>query len=234
MAICGSGGGPCAAGVPDAPVPGAGCAGCGCPSASVKSRPSAICPPINRKKFVVTSAQRICSGDWSARGTVARPVLTAPSSSNTPAVPLRRSRKLALEGGEALKLGFRLVDARHRGAAGVDGAQFFEHARGAVAQVEEVGVGEREVFDIALPHVRNSEGQPVWVLVRKRPQQHGVGYAEDGRAGSDPQRDGDDSGSGKHWTLGQGPRRVREVSQQHPCTSGIQDSSRKLASKEAA
>src|ERR1017187_7517835 len=189
MAICGSGGGPCAAGVADAPAPGAGCAGCGCPSASVKSRPSAICPPINRKKFVVTSAQRICSGDWSSRGTVARPVLTAPSSSNTPAVPLRRSRKLALESGKSLTLRLRM---------------------------SEIAKASRSGF--------------LW----KRPQQHGVGYAEDGRAGSDPQRDGDDSGGGKHGTLRQGPRRVREVSQQHPSTSGIQDSSRKLASKEAA
>ena len=119
----------------------------------------------------------------------------------------------------------RAILARHPGTAGIDGAQRFELARGAVAHVQEVGVGEREILHVALAHVGNGEAQPVRILVRKRPQQHRIGHAEDGCAGADPQRDGDDSGGGKHGTLGQSPGGVREVSQQYPCTSGLQDTS---------
>ena len=92
------------------------------------------------------------------------------------------------------------------------------HAR---TQVDEVGVGEREVFDIALAHVRNGEEQPVRILVRKRPQQHCVSHTEDSRAGADAERNGDDGGGGEHGTFRQGPSGVGEVSQQHPCTSGF-------------
>ncbi len=107
----------------------------------------------------------------------------------------------------------RIVLARHGDAPGSHCAYFLKHAGGAVAQVYEIRVGEREVLHVALAHVRNGEEQPLRVFVRKRPQQHGIGHAEDGRAGSDSQRDSDDGGGGKHGTLRQGPRRVCEVSE---------------------
>src|ERR1700735_1370919 len=55
------------------------------PSASVKSRPNAILAPTSRKKFVVTTARRTCSGVPSSIGRTLRPVKT-PAESWTAAV----------------------------------------------------------------------------------------------------------------------------------------------------
>ena len=74
--------------------------------------------PIMRKKFGVTTAQRICSGELSSRGTIARPELTAPKSSNMAPAPLRRSMKSALENGKSLTPRFRMPEIAKTSRAG--------------------------------------------------------------------------------------------------------------------
>src|SRR6184192_2650366 len=88
-----------AAGAPGWATPGGG-AGCGNPSASEKSRPSAILAPTNRKKFVVTTAERTCSGVPSSLGTTLRKVKTPARSWNASFVPWRKSMKSSLEKGK--------------------------------------------------------------------------------------------------------------------------------------
>src|SRR5216683_7690924 len=88
--------------------PGGGGAGCGMPSASVKSWPSAILAPTKRKKFVVTTAERTCSGVPSSLGRTLRKVKTPARSWNAPFVPSRKSMKSSLEKGKSRTLRLRM------------------------------------------------------------------------------------------------------------------------------
>lgn len=78
----------------------------GWPSASSKSRPTAIRAPRNRKKFVVTAAVETCSGEPSSLGKMALFVLIAAKSSNMVLAFDRKSMKSALEMGKSDTLRF--------------------------------------------------------------------------------------------------------------------------------
>src|SRR6266566_1722579 len=85
-----------------------GGAGCGNPSASEKSRPSAILAPTKRKKFVVTTAERTCSGVPSSLNRMLRKVNTPARSRNASFVPSRKSMKSSLEKGKSRTLRLRM------------------------------------------------------------------------------------------------------------------------------
>ena len=84
-----------------------GAGGCGIPSASVKSRPSTILAPTKRKKFVVTTAERTCSGVPSSLSRMLRKVKTPARSWNASFVPSRISMKSSLEKGKSRTLRLR-------------------------------------------------------------------------------------------------------------------------------
>ena len=109
----------------------------------------------------------------------------------------------------------RAVLARHDVAEGLHGGDVLEDGFGAVAQIEEIGVGEREVLNVALAHVGEGEHQAVGILVGKRAQQNGIGHAEDGGGGADPERDGENGGGREDGALAQRAESVQQVTKQH-------------------
>jgi hypothetical protein len=115
----------------------------------------------------------------------------------------------------------RLVDlfrgaifAGHEGAEAGDAADVVENGTRAGAQVEEIGVGIEKASVIRLPVFPEHQYQPIRVAVRKWPQQHGIGHAENGRAGADSQSQGYGHSRREYRALSQSPYRVGEVSDQ--------------------
>src|ERR1019366_3345070 len=104
------------------------------------------------------------------------------------------------------------VFAGYKRAEGGDAAETIEDRPRAGAQIEEIGVGIEKAPAIRRPVLPEHQYQAVRVLVRKGPQEHGVGHAEDRRAGADAQGEGDGSSGRKNWTLAQNSARVCEVS----------------------
>src|SRR6185369_16588830 len=72
----------------------------------------------------------------------------------------------------------RAVQCRKRDATCLDCSEILEIVFCAVAEVEEVDVGERKVFDIPSLQIVAGEDQALWILVRKLPQQHAIRDAE--------------------------------------------------------
>src|SRR5205807_4870306 len=109
----------------------------------------------------------------------------------------------------------RAVDTRKSLAKRIDGAKVLEVVLSTIAQVKEVGIGKRKVFDVAPPHVAARQDQTVWVFVWKWPQQHAVSDAKDSRTGANGQRDGNHCRDGKYGTLAQRAKGVDQISKQH-------------------
>jgi hypothetical protein len=93
------------------------------------------------------------------------------------------------------------VLARNHGAEDHHGGHVFELGVGSVAQIEEAGVGKGSV----------RQDQPIRILVRKRPQKHGIGHAENSGAGADAESDSRHRGDRERGTLSQDARGVGEV-----------------------
>src|SRR6185437_6550949 len=59
---------------------------------------------------------------------------------------------------------------------------FFEEILRALAQVNVISVGKRKIANVALPQFHAGHNQAARIFVRKRPEQNGIGYAEDAGA----------------------------------------------------
>jgi len=57
-------------------------------------------------------------------------------------------------------------------------------------EVHEIGVGKREVFDVAAAHVGNREDQPLGIAIGEGTEEHGVDHAEERDDGAHSERDG--------------------------------------------
>jgi hypothetical protein len=90
-----------------------------------------------------------------------------------------------------------------------------ERASRAIADVDEVLVRERHAEVVAGTQVHVHDDEALGILVGKRPQQHGVGDAEDGGAGGDAQPDGDRRCERKHRAAPQRAKCEREVVERH-------------------
>ncbi len=104
---------------------------------------------------------------------------------------------------------------RYGAAAGINGGEVLERTPCAVAQVQEIGIGKREILNVASPHVTACQNQTVGRLIGKRMQQHSVGDAEYGSAGADAKRNCDHSGDGEYGTLSQRAERIYQVFGKH-------------------
>ena len=107
------------------------------------------------------------------------------------------------------------VLARHDITEGHDRGHIREDRRGAVAQVEEIGVREREVLDVAPCHVGKGEDQAVGILVGQRAKEYGVRDAEDRGRRADAESDRQDGGGGEHGALAQRAQSKGEVAKKH-------------------
>src|SRR5216684_3809096 len=70
---------------------------------------------------------------------------------------------------------------------GRDAREVLKHVLRAFAQINEIGVGERKVADVTVAEVAAGDDESVGVLIRKRPQEHGICNTEDRRARADTQ-----------------------------------------------
>jgi hypothetical protein len=100
-------------------------------------------------------------------------------------------------------------------AKSLHGGHVLEDGRGTVTEVEEIGVGEREILDIAPPHIGEREDEAAGVPVGEGAQQDGVSHAEDGGGGADAEGDGEDGGDREDRASTQRAKCVGEVAKQH-------------------
>src|SRR6185503_21291778 len=82
------------------------------------------------------------------------------------------------------------VQCRKRDTTRIDRGEVLEIVFCAVAQVEEVDVGQRKVFDIPSLEIVAGQDQPLRILVGKLPQQHAIGDAENRGASANSEGDG--------------------------------------------
>src|SRR5215470_3042039 len=106
--------------------------------------------------------------------------------------------------------------ALHRERKGESAGEIIEDTLGAVAQIDEVGVGNREVTDIALAQIAGHHYQAVGFPVRQRPQQHGISHAENSGSCPNSQRYGQRRRQGKHWALAQHTSCNYKIAKIHP------------------
>jgi hypothetical protein len=106
-----------------------------------------------------------------------------------------------------------------RATRGNEAGHVLEELGGLLAQVAIIRRRERPVVDVAITQLAPYRHQPLRVGIRQRAQQHGVDDAEDGRAGADPQCDGDGGDGREAEVLAQASDRVGQVLQQrvHTC-----------------
>ena len=100
-------------------------------------------------------------------------------------------------------------------AEGLHGGHVLEDGRGAVTEIEEVGVGEGEIFHVAPAHIGEREDQAVRTLVGEGAQKDGASHAEDRGGGADAERDGEDGGDCEDRASTQRAKGVGEVAKQH-------------------
>jgi hypothetical protein len=99
----------------------------------------------------------------------------------------------------------------HHAAKGEHSGHVLEHLLGAIAQVDVVGVGELQVFDMALPQFHPGKHQPVRIFIRQRLQEHRVSHAENCGTRAQAERDGHDCDQRKLWTSTKYPNRDPQI-----------------------